>query len=164
MKCKQAQARWHRRLDRGGSDEELDGHLGECAKCRAYAASLERVVGALDALHDDTESLVPSAIMPRPRATSGRRSEWVTPHGRTFLRVAATVVVAVAAGLWYRAAQVPTSPTGPSVMVPAFTAGITLQDKSRQRFIAVVGPSDDPRVQTFWVYPSVSAAGNPDRL
>ena len=164
MKCKGAQERWHRRLDRRADDEELDRHLRECAKCRAYAARMGRVIELLDGLREDTESLVPSTSERSLRPTSGGPRAWVTPRGWTLLRIAAAVVVAVGAGLWHRAERGRTVSSGPSGMAARFTAGITLQDKSRERFIAVAGPSDDPRVQTFWVYPRAAAAGARDRL
>ncbi len=161
MKCDNARHYWHRHLDDGATDAELDGHLASCESCRKYAANMVRLVGLFDELHEDTESLTPAAT-PFGHGTSRRQHGWgiQTP---ILLRIAATILIVVGAALWFR------TPKGSMVVSPTTEAaapapqGITLRAESRGRFIAVAAPSDEPNIQTFWLYPMVAVAESRDR-
>ena len=162
MKCTEARQRWHTRLDKGAIDAELDRHLADCEVCRTYAARMERLVRLMDKLREDTETLVPSSG-PTIAHNAGRiRPRWSPAITRSFLRIAAVIVIAVGAGLWYRVGQTPTVvERRPSTAIP--TTGITLRAESRNRFIAVAAPSAEPNVQTYWLYPSVAVTESQDR-
>lgn len=161
MKCENARQCWNRRLDKGESDAELDGHLASCESCRRYVADMLRLVGLFDELHEDTESLTP-AVTQIGHGTSRRRRGWgmQTP---IFLRMAATIVIVVGAALWFR------TPKGSMVVNPMTEAaapavqGITLRAESRERFLAVAAPIHEPNIQTFWLYPMVTVTENRDR-
>ncbi len=157
MKCEDARQYWNRRLDEGASDAELDGHLASCESCRRYVADMVRLVGLFDELHEDTESLTPAVTQIGPHATPRPRREWATPGGPRVLGIAAAVLLTVGVGLWYSFEQNATVLDRPiSSAVPVM--GITLRAQSRERFIAVAAPSDEPNVQTFWLYPIVTVA------
>lgn len=162
MNCKKARQRWHTRLDKGVIDAELDRHLADCEACRTYAAGMERLVGLMDELHEDTEALIPSVSPEVAHHAYRIERGWSPTITRRFLRIAAAVVLTVSAGLWYRAEQSPTVvERHPSTAVS--TTGITLRAESRNRYIAVAVPSTEPNVQTYWLYPSVTVTESQDR-
>lgn len=152
MKCMDARERWHRRLDQGSLDAELDRHLAACENCRTYAARMERLVGLFDGLREDTESLTP-AVTPIGHGTT--RREWAM-QTRGLLRIAAAIAIVVGAALWFRTPKqsmlvnLTTEAGAPTVQ------GITLRAQSREQFMAVAAPSNEPNVQTFWLYPMVT--------
>lgn len=162
MKCTEARQRWHLRLDKGREDAELEQHLTDCNVCRTYAARMERLVGLMDELRDETEALVPSNA---PAVDSGAlrvQSERAPTIARSLLRIAAVIAVAIGAGLWYRAERPPlVVEQSPNTAIS--TTGITLREESRNRFIAVASPSAEPNVQTYWFYPSVAVTESQDR-
>ena len=162
MNCTEARQCWHLRLDNGGEDAELDRHLADCEACRTYSARMEWLVGVMDELREDTETLDPSTSPATTRNASRSWYGWPTKITRTFLRIAAVIVLAVGAGLWYRAERTPiVVERHPSATIP--TTGITLRAESRNRFIAVAAPSAEPNVQTFWLYPSVAVTESQNR-
>ena len=162
MNCTEARKRWHIRLDQYAPDAELDRHLADCEACRTYAARLERLIGLMDELREDTEALVPSASPATTRIAGRIRRGWSPAITRSLLRIAAVIVITVGAGLWYREGQTPTVvERHPSTVAPA--TGITLGVESRNRYIAVAAPSAEPNVQTYWLYPSVAVTESQDR-
>ena len=156
MDCINARQRWHRRHDEGASDGELDAHLASCESCRVYAAGMQRLVGLMDELREDTEHLVPPAIVANLHSAPRPRRAWSTPSVRNLLRIAATIVIIIGAGLWFRMPErLMLVDRTTETAVPALQ-GITLRAESRERFIAVAAPSHEPNVQTFWLYPMVN--------
>lgn len=157
MKCKDVRQYWHHRLDECAPDAELDGHLASCESCRRYAAEMLRLVGLFDELQKETESLTSTVTQFDPLATPRPQRGWAASRARIPLRIAAAVLLTVAVGLWYGTEQnaiVEVSLT--SGAAPAM--GITLRAESREQFIAVATPSDEPNVQTFWLYPMATVA------
>lgn len=162
MKCTEARLRWHVRLDNGAKDAELDRHLGDCEACRTYAARMDRLVGLMDELREDTDALVPSCSPVIDGGALRVQDERAPTIARSLLRIAAVITVAIGAGLWYRAEQSPlVVEQNPSTTLP--TTGITLREESRHRFIAVASPSAEPNVQIYWLYPSVAVTESQDR-
>lgn len=162
MKCTEARQRWHLCLDNESEDVELKRHLAECEACRSYASRMQRLVELLDELHEETETLVPSTDPAAERNTYRIRPRWSPAITRSLLRIAAVIVIAVGAGLWYRAERIPNVVERlPSTVVPAM--GITLGVDSRNRFIVVPSPGAEPNVQTYWLYPSVPVTGSQER-
>ena len=162
MKCENARKCWNRRLDEGESDAELDEHLASCESCRRYAVDMLRLVGLFEELREDTESLTPAVPQSGSLVTPRSRREWAM-QTRSLLRIAATLVIVVGAGLWFRTPnelmlENPTSEAAAPAM-----QGITLRAESLERFIAVAVPSAEPNVQTFWLYPSVTVTESQDR-
>jgi hypothetical protein len=124
---------------------------------------MERLVGLLDELRDDTKSLASSVTEVGLHTAPRRRRQWTTTNGRTLLRIAAGIVIVFGAGLGYRAGRNPAAVDRHTGIPVSVTAGITLREESHDRFIAVAAPSDEPNVQTFWLYPSVAVTESRDR-
>jgi len=150
-------------LDQGSLDAELDRHLADCETCRTYAARMERLVGLLDDIREDTELLASPGTDAGLRAAPRRRRQWMAPSARNLLRIAAAILVTVGVGLWYGLERTVTV-VDRNIIIDAIPAmGITLRAQSRERFIVVAGPSDEPNVQTFWLYPMVAATESHER-
>lgn len=163
MKCRDARQRWHSRLDQGGLDAELDRHLAGCEKCRAYAARMQRLVGLMDELRVNTDQLAPPVTDAGFHSALRSRRAWPTPGARQLMRIAATIVVVVGATLWFRTPKTPMVVSRTTEAAAPSVQGITLRAESIERFIAVAAPSNEPNVQTFWLYPMVTVAESRDR-
>ncbi len=180
MTCNEAQSRWHRQADGGGSDDGLARHLAECAGCRAYAAQMQRLGQALDVLRAQTESQLFSS-----GATRGDVVDEATRRPGLWVRrgwaVAAVVALAMT-GYWMTnfAGRTPragvttvvdTSETGftsqdlestvretatDRAVAPQF--GLTLKGESAAQLLAVPAPIVDPNVQMYWLYPRLASA------
>ncbi len=128
---------------------------------------MQRLVGLMDELREDTEPLSAPSIETARTITIATHRERRVLGARNLMRIAAAVLVTVSVGLWYgterSATPVSVNPhapqpfreSGPSEGV----SGITLRAESGKRFIAVAAPSVEPNVQTFWLYPSVAVTG-----
>lgn len=167
MNCHDARKRWHVRLDEGGGDPALDGHMTSCVACREYGAQMSRLVGALDELRSETECIVSRGAQEgRAAATPpARRSRFrlVKLAGR----VAAALAFVVGASMYLSSVDRSGSPAdgtsitgspGPTVLrVISFEdprLGISLRGETAKRYLAVARPASQANVQVFWLYPT----------
>lgn len=71
------------------------------------------------------------------------------------LRIAAAVLLTVGVGLWYGMERTVTL-VDRNIVSAMPAMGITLRAESREQFIAVASPGQEPNVQTYWLYPMVN--------
>lgn len=172
--CSAAREAWHRCRDDGGIDPAVDRHLASCDDCRRYAAGMIRIVDLLEELRAATGDMTPSTPFRDPiriesRTLVHRWKVFVAP-----IRIAAAIMMIVGVGWLYLATRVgpsntwtPVATPSPDPMIPnpsskpdsrVVIAGITLQDRSADRWLAVARPGVEPGVRTFLLYPRSAGA------
>ena len=166
MNCDEARTRWHKRFDGGAKDAELEDHLESCASCREYAGQMDRLVGVLNQLRVETESVVSRPVGPSAdeRVQTPQRSNWA--YARRFMRIAAAVAVLVGGGVLYYSSH--RAPVGPGVSPGKVERldpriGISLRAETAERFMAVAKPTSEPNVQLYWLYPKMKSKRSDDR-
>lgn len=169
MNCKEAIARWNQRLDTGGRDPALDGHLATCEECSRYVRQMSVMLASLDGLREETECITAGeATAPDSRSQRRGRRGWYYVL-RPLTGLAAAIAVALGASMFFRADQgsfqerngARAQVTGIDRADPP-TLGISLRGDSADRYLVVSRPASRPGVQMFWLYPSVAslASGN----
>jgi len=172
MNCEEYREHWHRRLDGLSHDSAADRHCTECSACRAYVAQMERLTDVLGELRRESESVgaeraaIADASVPRRRH---RRSAggWFRA-----VRIAASLAIVVGAVTYLsipRASRERVdrpSPDGESTADADPGAagqaglGITLTGESADQYLAVAAKAENPRVQVYWLYPTLQPRGS----
>lgn len=176
MNRDEARKRWHRRLDEGRDDAELDKHLEACEPSRRYDLEMNHIVGALNELRRDTESVVSRAAPTTPSTVR----PIVQDRGRAWLRpvtgIAASVAMVVGVSLYFTIGRRPEAPLvgldnlvdvsgehrSPVRDVPKPQLGLSLRGDCAKRFLAVAKPTTQANVQVFWLYPTLVSHSEDD--
>lgn len=164
MNCESARNEWHRQVDGEALSTPAVEHLARCSSCREWAREMRQVVAALDALRDETESVVSNPAW----STSSRGSHWwATP-----LRVAAAVVfVAGLYNLYHRIGgtrhagqeNVVQMSGEPEATIEDPRLGVSLHGRSAAQYLAVTTRTDRPNVEMVWLYPVSATPPTRDR-
>lgn len=163
MNCEQARQRWHDSVDELREDEQLRRHLEACEACRAYASEMELIVGVLDTLRRETETIVSGT---RVRHTGTARSSKRRLFSRMAVGLAAALAVAITGLSYYtpdRAIEGSRVGTPLDVALtpdaPEPPLGLSLRGGFADRYLVVPAPVADDNVQMFWLYPIVAGDG-----
>ena len=164
MNCNEAIERWNERLDTGGRDPALDGHLASCDECSRYVDQMSVMLAGLDGLREETKCITArdTTATGSPSRRRGR-SGWYAVV-RPFTGLAAAIAVALGASMFFRADRggfqerngATVQVTGTDRADPP-TLGISLRGDSADRYLVVNRPASRPGVQMFWLYPSVAS-------
>ncbi len=164
MNCEQARQRWHDRVDERREDDQLIRHLNSCDACRAYADQMQLIVGVLDSLRRETETVVSRTAADDTDHRHG--SNWWS-LSRKVAALAAAIVLAVS-GLSHYATDRAIDGVGveavsdrtPAPDSTASVQGISLRGKYVDRLLVVPATVVDDNVQMYWLYPIVAGGSD----